>query len=36
LELTDPEEPRVFELVVLEEDDFVDWLRANNIEIEET
>ena len=36
LELTDPEEPRVFRLVVLQEDELEDWLGANNIVLEET
>ena len=36
LELTDNGEPRVYQLVVLQEDELEDWLGANNIVLEET
>ena len=32
LELTEPTEPELFRLVVLDEDEFRDWLDANNID----
>jgi len=36
LELTEPTEPELFRLVVLDEEELEDWLGANNIVLRET